>query len=97
MPEAVAQDLIITTAVKTALLNDREVNGVRIDVETVRGVVTLSGVVSTEAGGRRAIELARAVNGVVEVKSRLRVERSLTSRMEIDETSDQADRRLLRP
>ena len=79
IPEAVAEDLIITAAIKTALLNDHEGKGVRIDVETVRGIVTLSGVVPTEVGEQRAIELARAVNGVVGVKSRLRIERSATS------------------
>jgi uncharacterized protein YrrD len=78
IPEALAKDLIITAAIKTALLNDHEVKGVRIDVETVRGIVTLSGVVPTEMGERRAIELAGAVNGVVDVKSRLRIERSPT-------------------
>lgn len=76
IPDAVAQDLLVTAAVKTALLNDRQVEGVRIDVETLEGVVTLSGVVPTEAGERRAIELARAVNGVVDVKSKLRIEGS---------------------
>ena len=74
IPDAVAQDLLITAAVKTALLNDQQVDGVRVDVETLEGVVTLSGVVPTAAGERRAIELARAVNGVVDVKSKLRVE-----------------------
>lgn len=76
IPDPVAQDLIITAAIKTALLNDRAVTGVGIDVETVAGVVTLSGVVPTEAGERRAIEVARAADGVVDVRSQLRIERS---------------------
>ena len=60
IPDAVPQDLLVTAAVKTALLNDRSVHGLRIDVETHEGVVTLSGVVPTDAGERRAIELAQA-------------------------------------
>ena len=36
-------DATITTRVKTSLLNDPEVGGLRIDVDTFKGVVTLSG------------------------------------------------------
>ena len=95
IPEAVAEDLIITAAIKTALLNDHEVKGARIDVETVRGIVTLSGVVPTEMGGRRAIELAGAVNGVVDVKSRLRIERSPTEPVEIEPRNVHVDARCM--
>ena len=93
IPEALAKDLIITAAIKTALLNDHEVKGVRIDVETVSGIVTLSGVVPTEAGERRAIELARAVNGVMDVKSRVRIERSPTEPVEIEPRNVHVDAR----
>ena len=37
-------DATITTRVKTALLNDPDVGGLRIDVDTFKGVVTLSDV-----------------------------------------------------
>ena len=36
-------DATITTRVKTSLLNDPAVGGSRIDVDTFKGVVTLSG------------------------------------------------------
>lgn len=36
-------DTTITTRVKTAMLNDPAVGGLRIDVDTFRGAVTLSG------------------------------------------------------
>src|SRR5215203_7021399 len=36
-------DATITTRVKTALLNDPAVGGLKIDVDTFKGVVTLSG------------------------------------------------------
>ena len=36
-------DATLTTRVKTSLLNDPVVGGLRIDVDTFKGVVTLSG------------------------------------------------------
>ena len=55
---------------KTALLNDPDVGGLRIDVDTFKGVVTLSGSVKTKRGDK-AIALARKVGGVKDVKSTL--------------------------
>lgn len=67
-------DATITTRVKTALLNDPEVGGLRIDVDTFKGVVTLSGRVKTPQEEKTAIELARRVGGVTDVKSTLQVQ-----------------------
>lgn len=66
-------DATITTRVKTALLNDPAVGGLRIDVDTFKGVVTLSGRVKTKEEEAKAIELARRVSGVTDVKSALQV------------------------
>jgi osmotically-inducible protein OsmY len=66
-------DATITTRVKTTLLNDPDVNGLRIDVDTAKGVVTLSGVVRTQAEADRAVALARMVTGVQDVRSTLQV------------------------
>jgi hyperosmotically inducible periplasmic protein len=66
-------DATITTRVKTTLLNDPDVNGLRIDVDTAMGVVTLSGVVKTQAEADRAVALARKVTGVQDVRSTLQV------------------------
>jgi hyperosmotically inducible protein len=66
-------DATITARVKTALLNDPQVGGMKIDVDTTDGVVTMSGVVKSEAEAARAIELARRAPGVKDVKSMLRV------------------------
>jgi hypothetical protein len=76
IPDPVAQNLIVTAAVKTALLNDLKVYAARVDVETVGGVVTLSGVVPSKTREERAIELARGTEGVIDVKSYLRVDAS---------------------
>jgi len=66
-------DASITTRVKTAMLNDPAVGGLRIDVDTYKGVVTLSGRVKSEAERQQAISLAHRINGVVEVKDALQV------------------------
>jgi hyperosmotically inducible periplasmic protein len=68
-------DLTITARVKTALLNapPEEIRAPRIDVQTVNGIVTLTGRVSSKEEEQKAIEIARSVGGVVEVKSALQV------------------------
>jgi hyperosmotically inducible protein len=66
-------DATITTQVKTSLLNDPVVGGLRIDVDTFKGVVTLSGAVKTAAERDKAIELAKKVGGVTDVKSTLQI------------------------
>ena len=64
-------DATITAHVKTALLNDPEIGGMKIDVDSANGVVTLSGFVKSQAEAARAIELARRATGVKDVKSTL--------------------------
>jgi hyperosmotically inducible periplasmic protein len=66
-------DTTITTRVKTAMLNDAQVGGLRIDVDTFKGAVTLSGRVKSEGERQQAISLARGVDGVTEVKDALQV------------------------
>jgi osmotically-inducible protein OsmY len=66
-------DLTITTRVKTALLNDRAIGGARIDVETFKGVVTLSGTVKTAAERDQAVAISRKVPGVKDVQSALKI------------------------
>ena len=66
-------DATITARVKTALLNDTQVPATQIDVSTSNGVVTMTGVVRSKADEDRAVQLARQVAGVKDVKSNLRV------------------------
>lgn len=66
-------DTTITTRVKTAMLNDPAVGGLRIDVDTFQGVVTLSGRVKSPAEKDQAVALARQIDGVVEVKDALQI------------------------
>jgi hyperosmotically inducible protein len=66
-------DAGITAQVKTALLNDPVVSGLRIDVDTSKGLVTLSGIVKSQAEADKAVAIARKVDGVRDVKSTLQV------------------------
>jgi osmotically-inducible protein OsmY len=66
-------DATITTRVKTALLNDPDVGGLRIDVDTFKGVVTLSGAVKSQGEADKAVAIARKISGVSDVKSTLQV------------------------
>jgi osmotically-inducible protein OsmY len=66
-------DTTITTRVKTAMLNDPAVGGLRIDVDTFKGAVTLSGRVKSQAERDQALEIARKVDGVTQVKDALQV------------------------
>ena len=67
-------DATITTRVKTAYINDPVVGALRIDVDTFKGVVTLSGQVKSKEEEQKAIQLARGIRGVTEVKSTLQIE-----------------------
>lgn len=67
-------DATITTRVKTALLNDPDVGGLRIDVDTFKGVVTLSGRVKSKDEEAKAVAIARRIGGVSDVKSTLQVQ-----------------------
>jgi osmotically-inducible protein OsmY len=66
-------DTTITTRVKTAMLNDANVGGLRIDVDTFKGAVTLSGRVKSQTEKDQAMAIARRTPGVVEVKDALQV------------------------
>jgi hyperosmotically inducible protein len=66
-------DAAITTAVKTKFLADTAVSGLKIDVDTTDGVVTLGGTVPNAAEKRRAVALARETNGVKSVKDNLKI------------------------
>lgn len=68
-------DAAITTGVKGKLLADTAVSGLKIDVDTKGGVVTLNGTVTARAEADRAVALARETNGVTGVVNNLRVGR----------------------
>jgi hyperosmotically inducible protein len=64
-------DTTITTKVKAALLGDDAVKSFEISVQTVKGVVQLSGFVDNSDQKSAAEKDASAVNGVRDVKNDL--------------------------
>ena len=66
-------DTVITTKVKAAVFNESSLKSAEINVETYKGVVQLSGFVSTKAEIDKALEVARSVAGVKSVKNDIRL------------------------
>jgi osmotically-inducible protein OsmY len=62
-------DTVITTKVKADILNEPTLKSREIKVETFKGIVQLSGFVSSKADINKAVELARSVKGVKSVKN----------------------------
>lgn len=71
---AVIKDAGITTAVKAKLAADSDLSALRINVDTEAGRVALSGDAPTVAARERASDLARSVDGVVDVDNRLTIQ-----------------------
>lgn len=66
-------DSVITTKVKAVIFNEPTLKSSEISVETFKGVVQLSGFVSSATSINKAIELSRQVAGVKSVKNDMRV------------------------
>jgi hyperosmotically inducible protein len=66
-------DSVITAKVKAEIFADASLKSMEINVETFKGVVQLSGFVSSQADIDRAVELAKGVKGVISVKNDMRV------------------------
>lgn len=71
-------DSTITAAVQSKLTADRVSNFSRVDVDTERGVVSLSGVVKSAEQKTHAEALARQVQGVIKVQNNLQIQRQGT-------------------
>lgn len=68
-PDTVAQseDARITTRVQARFAGDAALAGTRVQVQTLQGVVQLTGYAATEAERQRAAQLAATVPGVRQV------------------------------
>ena len=66
-------DTMITTKVKTAILNEPTLKVAETNVETFKGVVQLSGFVASTAAATKAVEVTREVGGVKSVKNDMRI------------------------
>ena len=60
---------VITAKVKAAIFDEPSLKSAEINVETFKGVVQLSGFVSSQANIDKAVEIARQVKGVKSVKN----------------------------
>jgi len=92
----VLSDAEITTAVKTKLLADKTVSGLKIDVDTSDGVVTLTGPVNSAAERSQALRLARQTKGVKSVTNKLTLETAATTgsgepKVKVKDTTKQND------
>ena len=66
-------DTNITATVKAKLVADKVSNLTRVEVNTTRGVVYLTGIVDTDAQRRRAEQIASQVGGVKSLVNNLQV------------------------
>ncbi len=66
-------DAALTTKVKAALVADKEVSALAVNVETFRGVVQLSGFADNQKEIDRAVSVTKDVQGVKSVKNDLRI------------------------
>jgi len=66
-------DSVVTTKVKAAIFNDPTLKVAEINVETFKGVVQLSGFVTSAAAIGKAADIARGVAGVKSVKNDIRM------------------------
>jgi len=62
-------DSVITAKVKTAVFNESTLKSSEINVETFKGVVQLSGFVSSQTDINKAVLVAQGVGGVKSVKN----------------------------
>lgn len=65
----VIDDSLITAKIKASMAADPQVSALAIDVDTANGVVSLTGVVKSEAARQRAVQLAQATEGVKRVEA----------------------------
>lgn len=66
-------DTVITTKVKAAILQEPNLKSAEVNVETFKGIVQLSGFVSSQASADKAVMVAKNVHGVKSVKNDMRI------------------------
>ena len=72
--EAAPNDATITMNIQSRYFSDDAIKAREIDVDTEKGVVTLTGEVPSETARRQAETIAQSVTGVTRVQNNLRVE-----------------------
>jgi hyperosmotically inducible protein len=67
------KDQWITMKIHSLFVPEDALDGSNVDVDTVSGVVTLSGTVANAAGRARAVAIAKSTDGVKSVVDKLRI------------------------
>ena len=68
---AYAKDKEIETKIKTSMYADKTVKGTQVNIQSLNGVVQLSGFVDSQAAKERAGQIASSTKGVVQVYNNL--------------------------
>jgi osmotically-inducible protein OsmY len=71
---AYVDDSWITSKVKSEMVANKSVKARNINVDTTRGVVTLSGTATTWDESNKATEIARGVKGVQSVENNIQIQ-----------------------
>lgn len=79
-------DSAITAEVKAALFDHKDTHSTKINVETYRGIVQLSGFVSTQAEKDTAGRIAADASGVKEVRNDVALHPSTSVGTKLDDT-----------
>ena len=69
----VFDDTAVLAKTKAALVNDPDIKGSNIDVDVLRGQVTLTGVVRSEEERKKVLETVWGVKGVKSVQTDIQV------------------------
>ena len=67
-------DSWITTKVRSKFVEDKQTRADNVEIETVNGVVNLTGSARSKANAARHVTLARQVKGVKSVENHIRIE-----------------------
>ena len=69
-------DQVISNKIKGALINEKGIRSLNIDVDVQKGVAFLTGIVENDNQHQRVIRIAEATSGVVKVTDNLKVRKS---------------------
>ncbi len=71
----IIDDSTITSAINVKIIQDPELKYLKINVDSFRGHVTLTGTVPNKRAEDRLVEIAKSVKGVKSVKTNLIIEK----------------------
>ena len=70
-PNLGSEDAVIATEIKTALIQEQDLNAAPIKVEVTQGIVRLTGFAETEARKQLATVIAESISGVSRVINKI--------------------------